>query len=109
MELAADYRLIVYMDGEFQRNLAAQVCAIAGKHQAAGFFMRPSGQVLAVSGSCSYSGAWNRAADIARSIGSTGKLFPLIGVREASMSMRELVSTRPLRWPDWPSESNRAA
>ena len=108
MELAADYRLIVYMDGEFQRNLAAQVCAIAGKHQAAGFFMRPSGEVLAVSGSCSYSGAWNRAADIARSIGSTGKLFPLIGVREASMSMRELVSTQPLRWPDWPSESNRS-
>ncbi len=106
IELAADYRLIVYLDGEFQRNLAAQICAIAGKHQAAGFFMRPSGQVLAVSGSCTYSGAWNRATDIARSIGSTGKLFPLIGVREASMSMRELVSTRPLRRPDWPSESN---
>jgi penicillin-binding protein 1A len=108
IELAPDYRLIVYMDGEFQRNLAAQICAIAGKHQAAGCFMRPSGEVLAVSGSCNYSGAWNRATDIARSIGSTGKLFPLIGVREASMSMRELVSTRPLRRPDWPSESNRS-
>ena len=107
IELPADYRLIVYMDGEFQQNLAAQICAIAGKHQSAGFFMRPSGEVLAVSGSCTYSGAWNRATDIARSIGSTGKLFPLIGVREASMSMRELVSTRPLRRPDWPSEVNR--
>jgi membrane peptidoglycan carboxypeptidase len=36
IELAADYRLIIYMDGEFQRNLAAQICAIAGKHQSAG-------------------------------------------------------------------------
>jgi penicillin-binding protein 1A len=79
---------------------------MAGKHQSAGFFMRPSGEVLAVSGSCRYSGAWNRATDIARSIGSTGKLFPLIGVHEASISMRELVSTRPLRRPDWPSEIN---
>ena len=108
INLAADYRLIVYMDGEFQRNLATQICAIAGKHQAAGFFMRPSGEVLAVSGACNYSGVWNRAVDIARSIGSTGKLFPLIGVREASMSMHELVSTRPVRRPDWPSESNRS-
>src|SRR4029079_13766850 len=90
MELAADYRLIVYMDGEFQRNLAAQVCAIAGIHKAAGVFSRPSGEVLAVSGACSYSGAGNRAADIARSIGSPGKLFPLFGAREASMSMREV-------------------
>ena len=94
------------IDAEFQSRLAAQICAIAGKHQSAGFFMRPSGEVLAVSGSCNYSGEWNRATDIVRSIGSTGKLFPLIGVREASMSMRELVSTRPLRRPDWPSEVN---
>ena len=56
-----DYRLVVYIDAEFQRSLAAQICAIAGKHQAAGVFMRPSGEVLAVSGSCSYSGEWNRA------------------------------------------------
>jgi penicillin-binding protein 1A len=104
--LTSDYRLVVYMDPEFQRQLGAQICAIAGKHQSAGFFMRPSGEVLAMSGSCSYSGAWNRATDIARSIGSTGKLFPLIGVREASISMRERVSTRALRRPDWPSEAN---
>jgi penicillin-binding protein 1A len=106
--LARDYRLIVHMEAEFQRNLAAQICAIAGNHQSAGFFMRPSGEVLAVSGSCIYGGEWNRATDIARSIGSTGKLFPLIGVREASMSMRQLVSTRPLRRFDWPSEANRS-
>ena len=105
--LAPDYRLIVHMDSEFQRNLTAHICAIAGDHQSAGFFMRPSGEVLAVSGSCNYSGEWNRATDIARSIGSTGKLFPLIGVREASISMGELISTRPLRTPDWPSEANR--
>jgi penicillin-binding protein 1A len=104
--LAADYRLVVFIDAEFQHRVAGQICGIAGKHQSAGFFMRPSGEVLAVSGSCNYSGAWNRASDIVRSIGSTGKLFPLIGVREASMSMRERVSTRPLRRPDWPSEVN---
>lgn len=104
--LATDYRLIVHMDSEFQRNLTAQLCMIAGDHQSAGFFMRPSGEVLAVSGSCAYSGEWNRATDITRSIGSTGKLFPLIGVREASINMRELVSTQPLRRPDWPSEAN---
>jgi penicillin-binding protein 1A len=69
--------------------------------------MRPSGEVLAMSGSCKYSGEWNRATDITRSIGSTGKLFPLVGVREASISMRQLVSTRPLRKLDWPSEINR--
>ena len=105
--LSTDYRLIVHMDGEFQRNLAAQICGIAGDHQSAGFFMRPSGEVLAVSGSCTYSGEWNRATDIARSIGSTGKLFPLIAVREAAISMRKFVSTRPLRTPNWPSEANR--
>lgn len=106
IDLPEDRRLVVHIDAEFQRHLAAQICAIAGKHQAAGFFMRPSGEVLAVSGACTYSGEWNRATDIARSIGSTGKLFPLIGVREASISMRERVSTRPLRRPDWPSEGN---
>ena len=105
-DLPADYRLVVYIDAEFQSQLAAQICAIAGKHQSAGVFMHPSGEVLAVSGSCTYSGEWNRATDIVRSIGSTGKLFPLIGVREASMSMRERVSTRPLRRPNWPSEVN---
>ena len=106
IELAADYRLVVFIDAEFQHRLVGQICAIAAKHQSAGFFMRPSGEVLAVAGSCNYSGEWNRATDIVRSIGSTGKLFPLIGVREASMSMRERVSTRPLRRPDWPSELN---
>jgi penicillin-binding protein 1A len=104
--LGADYKLVAFIDAAFQRNLTAQVCAIAGKRQSAGFFMRPSGQVLAVSGSCNYSGEWNRATDIVRSIGSTGKLFPLVGVREASISMQTLVSTRPLRRADWPSEVN---
>ena len=106
IDLPADRRLVVHIDAEFQRHLTAQICAIAGKHQSAGFFMRPSGEVLAVSGACIYSGEWNWATDIARSIGSTGKLFPLIGVREASISMRERISTRPLRRPDWPSEAN---
>ena len=103
-KLAGDYRLIVHIDAEFQRNLHAQICAITGKHQAAGLFMRPGGEVLATSGSCTYTGEWNRAADITRSIGSTGKLFPLIGVREAGVSLDTRVSTRPLRRSGWPSE-----
>jgi penicillin-binding protein 1A len=104
--LPGDYRLIVYLDAAFQQTLMAQICAIAGPHQAAGFFMRPSGEVLATAGSCRYTGAWNRAADIARSIGSTGKLFPLIGAHEAGISLKYPVSTRPLRRPNWPAEPN---
>ncbi|GAG38745.1 unnamed protein product, partial [marine sediment metagenome] len=65
-----------------------------------------SGEVLAVAGSCTYSGEWNRATDIKRSIGSTGKLFPLIGVHEAGVSLDQRVSTRPLRGRDWPAEPN---
>jgi penicillin-binding protein 1A len=107
IDLHDDYRLVVHLDAQLQRHLATQICAISGQHQSAGFFMRPSGEVLAMSGSCKYSGEWNRATDITRSIGSTGKLFPLVGVREASISMRQLVSTRPLRKLDWPSEINR--
>ena len=40
-DLAADYRLVVYIDAEFQSRLAAPICAIAGKHHAAGVFVRP--------------------------------------------------------------------
>jgi penicillin-binding protein 1A len=106
ISLEGDRRLIVFLDAEFQQTLVTQICGIAGKHQSAGFFMRPGGDVLAVSGSCTYGGEWNRATDIVRSIGSTGKLFPLIGVREASMSLSEQVPTRPVRKPDWPAELN---
>lgn len=66
--------------------------------------MRPTGEVLATAGSCRYTGRWNRATDIERSIGSTGKLFPLIGVHEAGISLAHLVSTRPLRRSNWPAE-----
>ena len=104
--LSGDYRLIVHLDAGFQQNLLAQICSISGSHQAAGFFMRPSGEVLATAGSCRYTGAWNRATDIERSIGSTGKLFPLIGAHEAGLSLRYPVSTRPLRKPNWPAEPN---
>ncbi len=106
ISLPADYRLFLYIDPGFQRTLHRQICAITGQHQAAGFFMRPSGEVLAVSGSCTYTGEWNRAADIERSIGSTGKLFPLIGVHEASFSLKERISTDPIRRPNWPAEPN---
>jgi penicillin-binding protein 1A len=104
--LDGDYRLIVFIDAGLQRHLLAELCAITGKHQAAGFFMRPSGAVLATAGSCRYAGAWNRAADIQRSIGSTGKLFPLIGLHEAGGSLDQRLSTRAVRRPNWPAEPN---
>jgi penicillin-binding protein 1A len=106
IKLPADYRLIVFLDPELQRTLQSQICSITGTHQAAGFFLRPTGEVLALSGSCNYTGEWNRAADIARSIGSTGKLFPLIGVYEAGLSLEERFSTWPLRRSRWPAEPN---
>jgi penicillin-binding protein 1A len=107
IKLPADYRLIVFLDPEFQRTLQAQICSITGTYQGAGFFMRPSGDALALAGSCTYTGEWNRATDIARSIGSTGKLFPLIGVHEAGLSLNERFSTWPLRRSTWPAEPNR--
>ncbi|HZP08123.1 transglycosylase domain-containing protein [Methyloceanibacter sp.] len=104
--LPAEYRLFLFIDPEFQEELAGEICSLTGQHQAAGIFMRPSGEVLAVSGSCVYTGEWNRAADIERSIGSTGKLFPLIGVHEASFSLKERIATGPVRQPNWPAEPN---
>ena len=106
IKLPSDYRLIVFLDPEFQRTLQTQICSITGTHQGAGFFMRPSGEALALAGSCTYTGEWNRATDIARSIGSTGKLFPLIGVHEAGLSLNERFSTWPLRRSRWPAEPN---
>jgi len=104
--LDGDYRLIVYIDPEFQRALVSQICSITGDHRAAGFFMRSSGEVLAMAGSCTYTGEWNRATDSARSIGSTGKLFPLIGVHEMSGSLKDRYPTAPVRRPNWPAEPN---
>ena len=78
----------------FSESFVKQIVDL-GAHQGAGFFMRPSGEVLALAGSCTYTGEWNRATDIGRSIGSTGKLFPLIGVHEAGISLNERFSTRP--------------
>src|SRR5262249_53326591 len=95
--LPEDYRLVVFVDPEFQRTLQAQICSISDTHQAAGVFMRPTGEVLAISGACAYTGTWNRATDTARSVGSTGKLFPLIGVLEVGVSLNQRFSTWPLR------------
>jgi penicillin-binding protein 1A len=106
INLPADYRLIVFIDPEFQHTLQTQICLITGTHQGAGIFLRPSGEVLALTGSCNYTGQWNRATDIARSIGSTGKLFPLIGAHEAGLSLDERFSTWPLRRSAWPAEPN---
>jgi penicillin-binding protein 1A len=104
IDLEGDYRLVLFLDPGLQRNLDAQICSITGSHQAAGFFMRPSGEVLALSGACTYTGEWNRATDITRSIGSTGKLFPLIAVKEAGISLQTRLSTQPIRRPNWPAE-----
>jgi len=106
IKLDGDYRLIVFMDPEFQRTLVSQTCSITGEHQAAGFFMRPSGEVLAMTGSCTYTGEWNRATDSTRSIGSIGKLFPLIGIHEVSASLKDQYATAPVRKPNWPAEPN---
>jgi penicillin-binding protein 1A len=104
IKLQGNWRLVVFIDAEFQRSLVAQLCSMTGGQQAAGVFMRPSGEVLALAGSCTYTGKWNRATDIARSIGSTGKLFPLIGVHEARVGLNTLVSTAALRRSNWPAE-----
>jgi penicillin-binding protein 1A len=104
--LRHNYRLVLFIDPEFQRALITQLCGIDGPHNAAGFFMQPSGEVLAVAGSCTYKGEWNRATDIKRSIGSTGKLFPLIGVHEAGVGLDRRASTRALRRSGWPGEPN---
>ena len=105
-KLAGDYRLVVHIDSGLQQALVTRVCAMTGKHEAAGVLMRPSGEVLALAGSCAYTGEWNRATDITRSIGSAGKLFPLIGVYEAGVSLATRFSTAPLRRANWPSEPN---
>jgi penicillin-binding protein 1A len=106
IKLPADYRLFVFIDPGFQRILQTQICSITGPHQGAGVFMRPSGEILALTGSCTYTGAWNRAADIARSIGSAGKLFTLVGVHEAGISLQQRFSTWPLTRSGWPAEPN---
>ncbi len=105
-KLGGDYRLILFVDAGFQASLIGQLCAISGGHEAAGAFLRPSGEVLALAGSCRYAGEWNRATDIARSIGSTGKLFPLIGAREAGIDLGTRVSTAPIGRRGWPSEGS---
>jgi penicillin-binding protein 1A len=107
LELGPDYRLVLFMDPGLQRRLVEQLCTIGLGHQAAGAFLRPSGEALAVAGSCEYTGTWNRAADISRSVGSAGKLFPLIAARELSISLKRRFPTGPVRGPDWPAEPNR--
>ena len=86
IELTGDYRLIVFIDAGLQRNLVPPTLRRLGRapgrrhlHAAVRRGTR------SVAGSCAYTGAWNRATDIKRSIGSTGKLFPLIGVHEAGV------------------------
>lgn len=106
--LPEDYRLLTNMDPRLQVWTVEQTAEIAGDHQAAGVFLRPSGELLAISGSRDYAeNSFNRAFKSVRSIGSTGKLFPMIGAHERPNVLRRKFSTQPVRDGDWPSEPNR--
>jgi penicillin-binding protein 1A len=106
--LPEEYRLLTNMDPRLQAWTVNETADIAGRHQSAGVFLRPSGELLAISGSSDYvDSSFNRAARAARSIGSTGKLFPMIGAHERPSLLRKRYSTAPLRDGDWPAEHNR--
>ena len=106
--LPEDYRLLTNMDPRLQPWTVEQTWDIAGDHQAAGVFLRPSGELLAISGSRDYAeNSFNRAFKSARSIGSTGKLFPMIGAHERPSLLRKKYSTAPVRDGDWPSEPSK--
>jgi penicillin-binding protein 1A len=103
-----EYRLLTHMDARLQGWTVEQTFDIAGDHQAAGVFLRPSGELLAISGSRDYAeNSFNRAFKSARSIGSTGKLFPMIAAHERPSLLRKKYSTQPLRDGAWPAEPNR--
>lgn len=106
--LPEEFRLLTNMDPRLQLWTVEQTWDIAGDHQAAGVFLRPSGELLAISGSRDYAeNSFNRAFKSARSIGSTGKLFPMIGAHERPNLLRKRYSTQALRDGEWPSEPSK--
>jgi len=103
-----DYRLLTNMDPRLQAMAVDETANIAGDHQAAGVFLRPSGELLAISGSRDYvENSFNRAFKMARSIGSTGKIFPMLAAHEKAGTLDRKFPTRPLRDGQWPAEPNK--
>ena len=106
--LPEDYRLLTNMDPRLQLMVVDETGSIAGNHQAAGVFLRPSGELLAISGSRDYvENNFNRAFKAVRSIGSTGKIFPMLAAHEHAGMLNRKFPTQPLRDGHWPAEPNR--
>jgi len=106
--LGDDFRLVTHMDLGLQDKVVAATRRIAGRYQAAGVFLRPSGEVLAIAGSRDYAeSSFNRAFQSNQPIGSTGKLFVLVAGREHAFDPKRRFPAKPLRNGDWPAEPNR--
>jgi len=103
-----DYRLISHMDPGLQDRIVDATRRIAGRYQAAGVFIRPTGEVLGIAGSRDYvESSLNRAFQSTQPIGSTGKLFVLVAAHESALDPKRQFSDRPLRDGGWPAEPNR--
>ena len=103
----SDYRLIVHVDPMLQSRVVQATRRMAGRYQAAGVFIRPTGEVLAISGSRDYlESSYNRAFQARRPIGSTGKLFVLIAAEENGIPPDKTFPEGPIR-PGWPAEPDR--
>ena len=103
-----DYRLITHMDIALQDRIVDATRRIAGRYQAAGVFIRPTGEVLGIAGSRNYAeSSFNRAFQSSQPIGSTGKLFVLIAAHENAIDLNRRFAEKPLRDGGWPAEPNR--
>lgn len=103
-----DYRLIVYMDPDLQGWVVDATERIAGPNQAAGVFIRPTGEVLGIAGSRDYvESSLNRAYRTRQQIGSTGKLFVLVAAYENGISPTREFPSRSLNGRGWPAEPSR--
>jgi penicillin-binding protein 1A len=103
-----DYRLIVIMDPAVQGWVVDATERIAGPNQAAGVFIRPTGEVLGIAGSRDYvESSLNRAYRTRQQIGSTGKLFVLVAAYEYGISPNREFPSRSLDGRGWPAEPSR--
>jgi penicillin-binding protein 1A len=103
-----EVRLVVEMDPRLQSAVVDATGIMAADHQGAGIVMQPTGEVLALSSGRIYQGSWNRATVIERSIGSAGKIFPLIAATSSGLTMATSVSTAPIAAGGWPREPDSA-
>jgi len=108
LPLGGSYRLVIEMDPALQAGVVGATSRMAGSHQGAGILMQPSGEVLAISGSGTYQGTWNRALEIGRSVGSAAKVLPLIAATEAGATPTTQLAAGPLRSDGWPREPDGA-